>query len=48
MRSDDAGHLCIHGGQGFDDDGNCYCCDYEEDDDGNLSLREDDGHGLHG
>ncbi len=42
------GHLCGDCGQGFDDQRNCYGCDYDEDDDGNLSLRDDDGHGLHG
>lgn len=48
VRRDGAGHLCIHCGQGFDAERNCFGCCYREDDDGNLSLREDDGHGLHG
>jgi hypothetical protein len=48
VRDAEVGDLCIHCGQGFDDERNCYGCDYEEDDEGYLQLREDDGHGLHG
>ncbi|HYM15017.1 MAG TPA: hypothetical protein VEZ14_05620 [Dehalococcoidia bacterium] len=48
MRDWEAGHLCIHCGEGFDEQGRCFGCWYEEDELGYLRLIEDDGHGLHG
>jgi len=42
------GHRCDTCERHYTEDGSNCLCDYQEDDDGNLSLREDDGHGLHG